>query len=99
MVPDDEVADTTDDTVDKTAPSRQTLPQSLFQEPVDLKKIQRPDLVMICKLRARGAIPKVFVPPRQKEDNVIHIVEVSYTYLSNIQRRCRHEHSYRNSRV
>jgi hypothetical protein len=93
VVPDDEAADTSDDTVDKTAPSRQTLPQYLFQEPVDLKKIQRPDLVMICKLRARDAIPTVFVPPRQKEDNIIHIVEVSYTYLANIQTRYRHKHA------
>ena len=94
MVPDEEVTDTVDDTVDKTAPSRQTLPQYLFQEPVDLKINQRPDLlVMICKLRASGAIPDVFVPPRQKEDNVIHIVEVSYTYLANIQTRYIHKHA------
>ena len=42
VVPDEEVTYTVvDDTIDKTAPSRQTLPQYLFQEPVDLKSNAR----------------------------------------------------------
>ena len=93
VVPANEKVDNTDEAVDKTAPSRQTLPQYLFKKPVDLKNIQRPDLVMICKLRAKGTIPGVFVPPRKNEDNTIHIVEVSYTYLANIQARYRYKHA------
>ena len=74
-------------------PSRETLPQYLFKEPIDKSTIKRPDLVMIMKPHAQCAIPEVFVPRKEKENNVVHLVEVSYTHLANYQSRYSHKHA------
>jgi hypothetical protein len=76
-----------------TPPSRETLPQYLFKEPIDKSTIKRPDLVMIMKLHAQCSIPEGFVPPKEKENNVVHLVEVSYTHLANYQSRYSHKHA------
>ena len=38
---------------------------------------------MIIKLHAHCTIIEKFVSPRKKENNVVHLVEVSYTLIAN----------------